>query len=125
MRQSLHPATQSRGRKDLAAPEQPLQRREVVLRDDVLPGHIVQQRRRRKPLRQFMPANEVGDLVREQIQFGWDQMKLRARAQRSVDVESREIEMERRMAGDAILLANAEITGGPFDEAHHVVMFYL
>src|SRR5262245_64638935 len=112
MRQSLHPVPQSGSWEDLAAPEQPLQCRKIVLRDDVLPCHIVQQRRRRKPLRQFMPANEVGDLVREQIQFRGDQMELRARAQRSVDVESREIEVERRMAGVAILLARAEITGG-------------
>src|SRR5262249_2244598 len=69
-----------------------------------------------------MPANEVGDLVREQVQFRGDQMKLRACAQHGVNVESREIEMEGRMAGDAILGAYAEITYGPFDEAQRVVM---
>src|SRR5215467_10395756 len=69
-----------------------------------------------------MPANEVGDLVREQIQFCGNQMELRARTQRSIDVEGREIEMERRMAGVTILPSRAEITGGPFDEAHRIVM---
>src|SRR5215510_13297487 len=69
-----------------------------------------------------MPANEIGYFIRKQVQFGGNQMELRSRAQRSVNVESREIKMERRMAGHAVLGAQAEITRRPFDEGQGVVM---
>src|SRR5262245_43139848 len=69
-----------------------------------------------------MSANEIGYFIWKQVQFSGNQMELRSRAQRSVNVESRKIEMERRMAGNAVIGAQAEITCRPFDEGHGVVM---
>ncbi len=65
-----HPVDQGGRRDHLAAPHHPAQAREVALGDDIEFRHHIEDRGRREPLREPGFANELRELVRQEIQFG-------------------------------------------------------
>src|SRR5207248_986998 len=82
--------------------------------------HVVENRWHRKPLRQSRIANEVSQLVGQNIQFRGDQMQLGAGRKCAKNVKNGKIEMQGRMAGKAIGLADAEVRNSPFYEMDYI-----
>ena len=64
-------------------------------------------------------ANELRQLVRQDIEFRGDEMQLGPRPQRAEDVEGRYVEAQRRMLGDAVRRVDAEVRARPAQEMRH------
>ena len=91
-----------------------------MLLDDVGLRHVGQRGRHREPLRERRIAHELRELVRQQIQLDRHEVQLRSRREAAVDVEGREIEVERRVAGAAVRRLDVEVRLRPLDEGDHV-----
>ena len=121
-RKPLHPVLEDGRREHLAAPQHPAQRREVAVIEDIRACHEREDRGHREPLGQLVRR---GSARRASAAAGWrppEQGGARARVQRSVDVEGREVEMKRRMPRDPILLPEPEVCGAPLDEVDRVAV---
>ena len=71
-------------------------------------------------MRQLRPANQLRELVRQQVQLGRHEVQLGARRERAEHVERGQVEVQRRMTGDAVRRRRAEERHRPFDERPHV-----
>ena len=107
MGQPAHPVREHRRRQHLAAPQQPLERREVVLRDRVEACQVGQHARHREPLGERAVADEGRRAARVDAQRRRDEVQLGARGERRVDVERRQVEVQRRVPGDAVAGASS------------------
>src|SRR3989449_10643210 len=66
----------------------------------------------------------LGEGIRQQVDLGRHEVQLGAGRERAEHVERGEIEVQRRMAGDAIGGSEVEIPPRPLDKADHVAVRY-
>src|SRR5207249_8853508 len=92
---SAHPIAERRRVEDLTAPQQPLQSREIVRTHGVQLGHEVQDRRHREPLCELGRADELGELVWQQVQLVRHEVERRPRGKAAEHVEGGKVEVQR------------------------------
>ena len=122
MRKASHPVDERRRREDLAAPEQPLEIREIARLHHVKPRHVIEDRGDGEPLGQPLVPDELGELVRQEADLLRHQVQARSRGEAPEDVEHREVEVQRRMPGQPVGSLEAEVLPRPLHEPDHALV---
>ena len=108
--------TQVLRREHLAGEEDRAQRGQLRLVQPAAQHEHREDRRHRVPDRDRGVADERGELDREDAELLRDEHDRRAGLRGGEQVEDREVEVERRVAREAVLLRDAELLGRPVDE---------
>ncbi len=105
-----------RRRQGFSGKQHPAKGREVVLAHDVEIRHQVEDRGHREPLCEPGFANELCQLMRQEIELRGHQVQLCPRPKSAEHVERGYVETQRRVLRDAIGVDNAEVRQRPADE---------
>ena len=109
-------------REDLAREQDHAQGREVASLELAVAGQQGQRRRDRVQDRDSPPGEHLGHPARVQHQLLVKQHHPRPVAQRDEEVEHRQVEVKRGVAGEAVGLVWLEHGRAPRDEADHVAV---
>ncbi|HVH16868.1 MAG TPA: hypothetical protein VNF72_01095, partial [Myxococcota bacterium] len=121
-RQDPHHLEQVLLRKHLAGEEQHAEMRIPDLVHAAVQEHAHQRRGNRVPDRDALLVDPLRLLARERRDLIGHQHHARAAAERHVDVEDRQVEVQRRVAREAVLRAHVEGLRAPVDERERVAM---
>ena len=99
-----------------------MQRRHGGAQQAALTHHQDQHRRHRIPDRDRSPLDELDELAGRVRRSLWNQVNRGTREESGVEIEDRQIEVERRMIRQPISVVEAELGRAPLDERQRVAV---